>query len=117
MKAWFSPFEKRAPTETLAPQACRVPSQHPRHPQPGARGLANCVVACSEFAGGVSSLSSASAPAREVALARCAVGHPVTLVSEMLGHSQTSTTLDVYGHAIPATLRQVADALEAVVAG
>ncbi|NQU97018.1 MAG: hypothetical protein HQ548_05180 [Chloroflexi bacterium] len=24
MKAWFSPFEKRAPTETLAPLACRV---------------------------------------------------------------------------------------------
>ena len=44
-------------------------------------------------------------------------GLPVTLVSEMLGHSQTSTTLDVYGHAIPATQRQVADALDAVVAG
>ena len=44
-------------------------------------------------------------------------GLPVTPVSEMLGHSQTSTTLDVYGHAIPATQRQVADALDAVVAG
>jgi integrase len=30
-----------------------------------------------------------------------AAGVPITLVSERLGHSKVSITLDVYGHAIP----------------
>jgi integrase len=43
-------------------------------------------------------------------------GVPVTLVSEMLGRASTSTTLDVYGHVIPATQRQVADEMERLLA-
>ena len=44
-------------------------------------------------------------------------GTPVSVVSQMLGHSDPSTTLRVYAHVIPGAQRQAADALEAVFAG
>jgi len=39
---------------------------------------------------------------------------PWTLVSEMLGHTNVSTTMNVYAHTVPGTQGQVADAMEAV---
>ncbi|MDA1256361.1 MAG: tyrosine-type recombinase/integrase, partial [Chloroflexi bacterium] len=41
-------------------------------------------------------------------------GVPWTLVSEMLGHANVSTTMNVYAHTVPGTQGQVADAMEAV---
>lgn len=38
--------------------------------------------------------------------------HP-RVVMEQLGHSQISLTMDTYGHVMPATMRDAADALEA----
>ena len=43
-------------------------------------------------------------------------GLPITLVSEMLGHVSASTTLRIYAHAIPGERRQVADAMDALLA-
>ena len=39
---------------------------------------------------------------------------PWTLVSEMLGHANVSTTMNVYAHTVPGTQGQIADAMEAV---
>jgi len=39
---------------------------------------------------------------------------PWTLVSEMLGHANVSTTMNVYAHTVPGTEGQMADAMEAV---
>ncbi len=39
---------------------------------------------------------------------------PWTLVSEMLGHANVSTTMNVYAHTVPGTQGQMADAMEAV---
>ena len=39
---------------------------------------------------------------------------PWTLVSEMLGHGNVSTTMNVYAHTVPGTQGQMADAMEAV---
>ena len=39
---------------------------------------------------------------------------PRTLVSEMLGHLNVSTTMNVYAHTVPCTQRQMADAMEEV---
>lgn len=44
-------------------------------------------------------------------------GMPVPLVAEMLGHEDSSTTLKVYAHAIPGTQGQVANAMNALLAG
>lgn len=41
-------------------------------------------------------------------------GLPVNEVSAVLGHSQTSTTLNVYSHVLPDAHRRVADALERI---
>jgi integrase len=41
-----------------------------------------------------------------------AAGVPVRDVSDMLGHSSPSVTLNVYGHAIPEGPSRVADALD-----
>ena len=41
-----------------------------------------------------------------------ASGLPVNVVSEVLGHAQTSTTLNTYAHALPGAHRQVADAMQ-----
>jgi len=41
-------------------------------------------------------------------------GIPISTVSSRLGHSQTSTTLDLYTHAIPATDQRAADYLGSV---
>ena len=35
------------------------------------------------------------------------------MVTEILGHSQISTTSDIYTHVMPAQYREVADAVEA----
>ena len=43
-------------------------------------------------------------------------GIPIPVVSEMLGHTDSATTLRVYAHAIPGAQRQVADAFEAILA-
>ena len=43
-------------------------------------------------------------------------GLPITLVTEMLGHVSASTTLRIYAHAIPGERRQVADAMDALLA-
>ena len=43
-------------------------------------------------------------------------GTPIPVVSEMLGHTDSATTLRVYAHAIPGAQRQAADALEAILA-
>ena len=39
---------------------------------------------------------------------------PWTLVSEMLGHANVSTTMNVYAHTVPGTQGQMANAMEAV---
>jgi integrase len=44
-------------------------------------------------------------------------GVPIGTVSTRLGHSQLSTTLDLYTHAIPATDQRAADYLGSVLAG
>jgi len=41
-----------------------------------------------------------------------AEGLPINLVSEMLGHAQTSTTINVYSHALPLAQRHAAEAME-----
>ncbi len=46
-----------------------------------------------------------------------AQGMPIPSVSEMLGHADAATTLRVYAHAVPGAPRQVADALDTVLAG
>jgi integrase len=42
------------------------------------------------------------------------LGAPITTVSQMLGHSNTSTTLDVYSHALPDSQKLVVQALESI---
>jgi integrase len=37
---------------------------------------------------------------------------PLRMVMEILGHSQISTTSDIYTHVMPAQYREVADALD-----
>jgi integrase len=37
---------------------------------------------------------------------------PVTIVSQRLGHSRTSTTTDIYGHVMPGMGREAAEVLE-----
>jgi len=37
---------------------------------------------------------------------------PVHVVSQMLGHSLTSTTMDIYGHVMPSTQHATAEAME-----
>ena len=44
-------------------------------------------------------------------------GVPIPTVSGMLGHSDPSTTLRVYAHAIPGVERQAAQALDNLLAG
>ena len=41
------------------------------------------------------------------------LGVPLRMVTEILGHSQISTTSDIYTHVMPAQYREVADAVEA----
>jgi integrase len=41
------------------------------------------------------------------------LGVPLRMVMEILGHSQISTTSDIYTHVMPAQYREVADALDA----
>lgn len=41
-----------------------------------------------------------------------AQGVPLVVVRDMLGHSQISTTADIYGHVLPETHRQAADGLD-----
>jgi integrase len=41
-----------------------------------------------------------------------AQGVPLVVVRDMLGHSQISTTADIYGHVLPETHRQAADDLD-----
>jgi integrase len=44
-------------------------------------------------------------------------GEPITAVQKRLGHGQASTTLDVYGHAIPQDDKTEADRLDRVLRG
>jgi len=44
-------------------------------------------------------------------------GMPIPAVSEMLGHADAAITLRVYAHAVPGVQRQVAQAMQAVLAG
>ncbi|MFM9105777.1 MAG: tyrosine-type recombinase/integrase, partial [Chloroflexota bacterium] len=39
-------------------------------------------------------------------------GLPITEVAAILGHSQTSTTLNVYAHVLPGANQRAADAME-----
>jgi integrase len=41
------------------------------------------------------------------------LGVPLRMVMEILGHSQISTTSDIYTHVMPAQYREVADKLDA----
>jgi len=41
------------------------------------------------------------------------LGIPLRVVSEVLGHSQCSTTLNIYGHALPAAMGEAAAAMDA----
>ena len=43
-------------------------------------------------------------------------GMPVPVVSEMLGHANPSITLRIYAHAVPGAQRQVADAMDSLLA-
>jgi integrase len=45
------------------------------------------------------------------------LGVPLRMVMEILGHSQISTTSDIYTHVMPAQHREVADALDAWLGG
>ena len=42
-------------------------------------------------------------------------GVPVLVVSKMLGHSKTSTTLDIYGHLIPVMQKEAARIMDEVI--
>ncbi len=42
-------------------------------------------------------------------------GVPVIVVSKILGHSKTSTTLDIYGHLIPVMQEQAARVMDEIV--
>ncbi len=42
-------------------------------------------------------------------------GVPVIVVSKILGHSKTSTTLDIYGHIIPVMQEQAAQIMDEIV--
>jgi integrase len=42
-------------------------------------------------------------------------GGPVLVVSKILGHSKTSTTLDIYGHLIPAMQGEAAQIMDDLV--
>jgi integrase len=44
-------------------------------------------------------------------------GMPIPAVSEMLGHADAAITLRVYAHAVPGAQRQVAQAMQAILAG
>jgi integrase len=44
-------------------------------------------------------------------------GMPIPAVSEMLGHADAAITLRVYAHAVPGVQRQVAQAMQAILAG
>jgi integrase len=46
-----------------------------------------------------------------------AQGVPMRAVMELLGHSNISTTADIYGHVMPAMMREVAEKMEAVLSG
>jgi site-specific recombinase XerD len=41
-----------------------------------------------------------------------AQGVPLIVVRDMLGHSQISTTADIYGHVLPESQRHAADTLD-----
>ncbi len=43
-----------------------------------------------------------------------AQGVPMRAVMELLGHSNISTTADIYSHVMPAMMRNVADKMEAI---
>ena len=45
------------------------------------------------------------------------LGVPLRMVMEILGHSQISTTSDIYTHVMPAQYREVAGALDAWLGG
>ena len=44
-------------------------------------------------------------------------GVPVKMISEMLGHSSTSFTMDVYGHVLPRLQQQAATEMDAIIGG
>jgi integrase len=46
-----------------------------------------------------------------------AAGQPLKVVSERLGHSKTSITLDTYAHVLPDMQDQAVDALGAILFG
>lgn len=52
---------------------------------------------------------------QDLVLAR-ANGTPIRLVSERLGHSQTSTTMNVYAHTLPGAEREAIERLDAAFA-
>jgi site-specific recombinase XerD len=43
-----------------------------------------------------------------------AQGVPMRAVMELLGHSNISTTADIYSHVMPAMMRDVAEKMEAI---
>ena len=44
-------------------------------------------------------------------------GEPMKLISERLGHSKISTTMDIYGHLLPNMQRDASDKLDATLFG
>ena len=46
-----------------------------------------------------------------------AQGVPLVVVRDTLGHTQISTTADIYGHILPDTHRQAVDGLDALLGG
>src|ERR1035438_7879874 len=42
---------------------------------------------------------------------------PVKMISEMLGHSSTTFTMDVYGHVLPRLQQQAATEMDAIIGG
>ena len=42
-------------------------------------------------------------------------GIPILIVSQRLGHSKPSITLDIYGHLIPGMQEQVADVMDELI--